>query len=281
MMLSNPITLPERLKLEEKDFFKISQYIHQHFGIKLPIEKRVLVESRLSKRLAQLNLKSFSDYVNFIFSKEGHVEQHALIDFISTNKTDFFREDVHFKFLENHIRVNKVARPLRVWSAACSSGEEPYSISMVFEEMIASKVFSSNYSVLGTDISNTILNKAILGEYAERSLEAIPKDLVKKYFLIREGKATVSSTLRKAMSFKRFNLIDNAQYHSLTGKFDFIFCRNVLIYFDHSTQVMVIENLIRQLTPGGFLFLGHCETLLGKNFPVIQIQPTIYQKSNA
>jgi chemotaxis protein methyltransferase CheR len=275
------MSLPVRLKLEEKDFHRISQYIHQHFGIKLPIAKLVLVESRLSKRLAQLNLKSFSDYVNFIFSNDGYAEQNALIDFISTNKTDFFREDVHFKFIQNHIRVNKVARPLQIWSAACSSGEEPYSISMVFEEMKASQVFSSTYSVLGTDISNTILNKAILGEYAEKSIEAIPKELVKKYFFCKEGKATVNATLRKSLSFKRFNLIDNAQYHSLTTKFDFIFCRNVLIYFDHPTQVKVIDSLIRQLAPGGFLFLGHCETLLGRNFPVTQIQPTIYQKSNA
>ena len=280
-MLSNHLPLPVRLKLEEKDFFKISHYIHQHFGIKLPIAKLVLVESRLSKRLAQLNLQSFTDYVNYIFSTDGHVEQHALIDYISTNKTDFFREDVHFKFLENYIRINKVARPLQIWSAACSSGEEPYSISMVLEEMKASKVFPSTYSVLGTDISNTILNKAIRGEYAEKTLATIPKDLVKKYFFVRDGKATVNVTLRQSMSFKRFNLIDNAQYHSLSTKFDFIFCRNVLIYFDHPTQVKVIEHLVRQLAPGGFLFLGHCETLLGRNFPLTQIQPTIYQKTNA
>src|SRR5688572_19815709 len=105
-MLSNQITLPTRLKLEEKDFNRISQYIQLHFGIKLPIAKLVLVESRLSKRLAQLNLNSFSEYVNYIFSPEGYAEQNSLIDFISTNKTDFFREDVHFKFLENHVRVN-------------------------------------------------------------------------------------------------------------------------------------------------------------------------------
>jgi chemotaxis protein methyltransferase CheR len=280
-MLSNQLSLPVRLKLEEKDFHKISQYIHQHFGIKLPIAKLVLVESRLSKRLAQLKLKSFSDYVDFIFSNDGHVEQHALIDFISTNKTDFFREDVHFKFLENHIRANKIARPLQIWSSACSSGEEPYSISMVFEEMKASKIFPSTYTVLGTDISNTILNKAILGEYAEKTLETIPKDLVKKYFVVRDGKAAVSSMLRKSVSFKRFNLINNAEYQSLSTKFDFIFCRNVLIYFDHPTQIKVIENLVKQLAPGGFLFLGHCETLLGRNFPLTQIQPTIYQKTNA
>jgi chemotaxis protein methyltransferase CheR len=280
-MLSNQLSLPGRLKLEEKDFHKISQYIHQHFGIKLPIAKLVLVESRLSKRLAQLKLKSFSDYVNFIFSNDGYVEQHALIDFISTNKTDFFREDVHFKFLENHIRANKVARPLQIWSSACSSGEEPYSISMVFEEMKASKIFPSTYTVLGTDISNTILNKAILGEYAEKTLETIPKDLVKKYFVVCDGKATMSSTVRKSVSFKRFNLINNAEYQSLSTKFDFIFCRNVLIYFDHPTQIKVIENLVKQLAPGGFLFLGHCETLLGRNFPLTQIQPTIYHKNNA
>jgi chemotaxis protein methyltransferase CheR len=280
-MLSNQISLPARLKLEEKDFQRISQYIHQHFGIKLPLAKLVLVEGRLSKRLAQLNLKSFAEYVTYIFSHEGYAEQNSLIDYISTNKTDFFREDVHFKFLENHVRVNKIAKPLNIWSAACSSGEEPYTISMVFEEMKAAKVFSSTYSILGTDISNTVLNKAIIGVYADKTIETIPQELVKKYFICKEGKAIANATLRKSVNFKRFNLIDNAQYPSLQTKFDFIFCRNVLIYFDHPTQVKVIESLIKQLVPGGFLFLGHCETLLNKDFPVRQIQPTIYQKINA
>jgi chemotaxis protein methyltransferase CheR len=280
-MITTQFTLPSRPKLEEKDFNRISEYIQQHFGIKLPIAKLILVESRLIKRVVQLQLKNFTEYVNFVFSADGNAEQNALIDHISTNKTDFFREDVHFKFIENHFRVNKAAKSVKIWSAACSSGEEPYSISMVFEEMLAAKTFAGTHSILGTDISNTILGKAMLGEYAEKTIAPVPKELLAKYFICKDGKATVKAALRKAVSFKRFNLIDNAQYHSLKTKFDFIFCRNVLIYFDHATQTKVIDNLIKQLNPGGYLFLGHSETLMSKNAAVTQIQPTIYQKNNA
>jgi chemotaxis protein methyltransferase CheR len=151
----------------------------------------------------------------------------------------------------------------------------------VFEEMKASGSFDGAYSILATDISSTILQKAMTGEYNDKTVECIPKPLLKKYFFGKEGKSIVNATLRKPVSFKRFNLIDNAQYHTLNTKFDFIFCRNVLIYFDHATQVKVIDNLVKQLTPGGHLFLGHSETLMGKNFPVTQIKPTIYQKNNA
>jgi chemotaxis protein methyltransferase CheR len=279
-MLPMSIQMPERSKLEEKDFLRISQYIQHHFGIKLPVSKLVLVESRLSKRLSALNLKSFSDYVKFVFSAEGHTEKTALIDFITTNKTDFFREDVHFKYLENYIRVNKISKPLQIWSAACSSGEEPYTISMVFEEMKASQQFSSPYSILATDISLSILSKAIAGEYSETSVKPISKALVAKYFFARESKLVVNAALRKPITFKRFNLVEDVQYYALSARFDFIFCRNVLIYFDHATQIKVIGNLVSRLAPGGHLFLGHCETLLRSEFPLTQIQPTIYQKTN-
>jgi chemotaxis protein methyltransferase CheR len=279
-MQVNQFELPIRPKLSEKDFSRISQFIHQQFGIKLPITKLTLVESRLIKRVTQLNIKSFTEYVGFVFSKEGMDELNILIDHISTNKTDFFREDIHFKFLTNHIKLNKVVRPLKFWSAACSSGEEPYSISMVLEEMNANNTFCGSYNILGTDISNTILNRAIKGEYTTKTIENIPKDYQKKYFIGSNGTVMVNSLLRKNISFKRFNLIDDVQYVLLNQKFDFIFCRNVLIYFDQPTQVKVINNLIKSLAPGGFLFLGHSETLMGKQFPVIQIQPTVYQKQN-
>lgn len=279
-MHANHIQLPLRPKLTEKDFTRISQFIHRQFGIKLPLAKLILVESRLMKRVSQLNIKSFTDYVNYVFSQEGWEEQNTLIDHISTNKTDFFREDIHFKFLENYLKLNKVEKPLSLWSAACSSGEEPYSISMVLEEMKANKVFAGSYSILGTDISNTILIRAIKGEYSEKTVACIPNEFQKKYFTTANGTVSVSSQLRKNISFKRFNLIDETQYQTLIKKFDIIFCRNVLIYFDQPTQVKVIENLIKALAPGGFLFLGHSETLMGKTFPVVQVQPTIYQKQN-
>jgi chemotaxis protein methyltransferase CheR len=280
-MYTNQVSLPIRPKLNEKDFARISDYIQKNFGIKLPLTKLILVESRLIKRILKLNVKNFSEYVNYVFSKEGIEEQTELIDFICTNKTDFFREDHHFKFLQNHIQGNRISRPINIWSAACSSGEEPYTIAMVLEEMNAAKTFDGNYSLLATDISRAILKKAAKGEFAEIRIEPISKQIQKKYFHVTGGIAAISQHVRRNITFERFNLIDDSEYKQITKKFEFIFCRNVLIYFDQPTQLKVIQNLINKLAPGGILFLGHSETLLGRNFNLNQIQPTIYQKPHA
>jgi chemotaxis protein methyltransferase CheR len=273
------VTLDPRPKLNEKDFTKISAFIHQHFGIKLPIEKLILVESRLIKRIMKRNLKSFSEYVDYTFSSQGEEEKEILIDFICTNKTDFFREDVHFKFLAKYLVEHKPAE-VNLWSAACSSGEEPYTISMVLDHAKKSHSLASKYQILATDISSTILHKAIHGEYALKALENIPNEFHKNYFSINKGVASINQQIKKTVSFQKFNLVDDACYRDVKT-FDFIFCRNVLIYFDHVTQGRVIGNLIDKLNPGGFLFLGHTETMFGRKFPVKQIQPTIYQKLHA
>jgi chemotaxis protein methyltransferase CheR len=272
--------LPLRPKLTEKDFAKISFYIQKNFGIKLPLSKLILVESRLIKRVIKLNIKNFADYVKYVFSKEGIEEQIELIDFICTNKTDFFREDHHFKFLEKQILMQRQLRTVNFWSAACSSGEEPYTIAMTLEEL-KPQGFNCLYNILATDISSSILKKAAHGEYQQDKVLTIPKSLQKKYFNTIGNIATIDPQLKKAIVFQKFNLIDDLNYSILTKKFDYIFCRNVLIYFDQATQTKVVESLIKQLAPGGILFLGHSETLLGRNLNLIQLQPTIYQKPHA
>jgi chemotaxis protein methyltransferase CheR len=277
-MLPTTILFPPRPKLSEREFNRISHFITEHYGIKLPITKLILVEGRLTKRLVQLNMATFKAYVDFIFADAGREELDNLINHLSTNKTDFFRENAHFKFLEKHIATNKIATNVNIWSSACSSGEEPYTISMVLEEMKNNGSFPGSYSLLGTDISTTILAKATRGEYAEKAVENLPIGYLKKYFSCVNGIATVSPALRRSLTLQKFNLVDPYQYQLVPSKFDFIFCRNVLIYFDQDTQRRVVGNLIGKLVPGGFLFLGHSETLLAKNFPVVQIQPTIYQK---
>jgi chemotaxis protein methyltransferase CheR len=275
-MQANPQPFAFRPKLEEKDFTRISKFIQDHVGIKLPIAKLILVESRLIKRLMKLNLKSFSEYVEFVFSKEGNHEKGTLIDFLCTNKTDFFREDVHFRFLEKHISALKTSQ-LNIWSAACSSGEEPYTISMVLDRAKKDQLFTGHYSIFASDISTSILEKAMAGEYAVKSLENTPAAFRKSYFNITGNVASINAEIKRPVSFGKFNLIDDAAYTKLKT-FDIIFCRNVLIYFDRDKQIKVIQNLIDRLVPGGILFLGHSETLMGKTFPVKQIQPTIYQK---
>jgi chemotaxis protein methyltransferase CheR len=236
------------------------------------------VEGRLTKRLVQLKMATFKAYVNFVFDDAGNDERNNLINYLSTNKTDFFRENAHFRFLEKHIATNKFSNNLKLWSSACSSGEEPYTISMILEELKHNGGFPGTYSLLGTDISTAILAKAIRGEYAEKSIENMPVGYLKKYFTCANGMATVNPVLRKSLTLQKFNLVDPFQYQLLPSKFDFIFCRNVLIYFDQATQQRVVNSLLTKLVPGGFLFLGHSETLVTRNFPVIQIQPTIYQK---
>jgi chemotaxis protein methyltransferase CheR len=275
-MQPNSYQLPLRPKLTEKDFGKISSYIEKNFGIRLPLSKLILVESRLIKRVIKLNIQNFSDYVSYVFSKDGVEEQGELIDFICTNKTDFFREDHHFKFMEKHIPALRISSPVNIWSSACSSGEEPYTIAMVLEEL---KV--NHYSILATDISSAILDKARRGQFRADKLALVPTILQKKYFHLNADGGVIDSMLKKNISFQRFNLISDSCHGSITKKFDFIFCRNVLIYFDQVTQNKVLTNLISKLAPGGFLFLGHSETLLGRNFNLTQIQPTIYQKPHA
>jgi chemotaxis protein methyltransferase CheR len=228
----------------------------------------------------QLNLSTFADYVSFVFGKDGAGEQAELIDFLCTNKTDFFREDHHFKFLERHILSNRFTRPVNIWSAACSSGEEPYTLAMVLEEM-KNTDFNGLYTILATDISSAVLAKARKGQYTEDKLTVVSKPLQKKYFSFEAGKGTIDTELKKHIIFQRFNLVDDASYGTLNKKFDFIFCRNVLIYFDQPTQNKVLTNLVSKLAPGGILFLGHSETLMGRNFNLAQLQPTIYQRPHA
>lgn len=159
-MPPNSYPLPFRPKLHENDFRKISLYIERNFGIRLPLSKLILVESRLIKRIIKLNIHSFADYVSYVFSKDGIEEQVELIDFLCTNKTDFFREDHHFKFMEKHLLANRFPAPANIWSAACSSGEEPYTIAMVLEELRHPGI--RNYTILATDISSTIDRKSVV-----------------------------------------------------------------------------------------------------------------------
>lgn len=272
--------IPLRPKLSEKDFVRISHYIQSNFGIRLPLAKLILVESRLIKRIMKLNMSNFAEYVSYVFSPEGASERVELIDLISTNKTDFFREDHHFTFLTKHIATSRITHPLSIWSAACSSGEEPYMLAMVLEEL-KGQGFDNMNSILATDISGAILDRAREGRYPVDKLSFVPKLFQKKYFHTHDDHASVHPGLRKAISFERFNLVDDAAYNRISKKFEFIFCRNVLIYFDQPTQTRVVANLISKLSPGGILFLGHSETLLGRNLDLRQLQPTIYQKPHA
>ena len=279
------ISVFQRVSLSDKDFKRLSEFIYTNYGIKMPQQKKIMLEGRLQKRLRHWGFDNFAQYCDFVFSEQGQqAEVIHMIDVVSTNKTDFFRESAHFDFMTEHILPEYQAKGvnhLNIWSSACSSGEEPYTIAMVMNEFIEKNKAYLRYNVLCTDISSEILAKAKQGIYQLDRIENIPLSLKRKYFLRSKGndKPTVRiiPELRKKMSFMRLNLMD--PWYNVPEKYDIIFCRNVLIYFDFETQEKVINKLCDQLKPGGYFFLGHSESAINKNVPLKQLKPTIFVRT--
>ncbi len=273
-------------RMSDKDFKRLSQFITEHTGIKLPEAKKVMLQSRLQKRLRELNLDNYKDYVDFVFSEEGlQNEIIHMLDVVSTNKTDFFREPVHFEFLEKnvvpeYVRQFPVSRQMKIWSAGCSSGEEVYTIAITLEES-KEEYPGFDYRILGTDISTDILRNAINAVYKEEKVETVPDKLKKKYLLRSKDrklkKVRVISDLRNKASFKRLNFMDTS--YNIAEEFDVIFCRNVLIYFNRETQEKVINRLCTKLRTGGYFFIGHSESIMGMDVPLKQIKPTIFVRT--
>jgi chemotaxis protein methyltransferase CheR len=244
-----------------------------------------MVQARLKKRLRALNMATFDEYTRYVFSNEGlDSEIIHIFDAVSTNKTDFYREPIHFSFLQEKVLpefayANKNGT-LRVWSAACSSGEEPYTLAMCISEyLLKNKQF--DFSIHGTDISTLILKMALNGVYSEERLKpAVPEYLVRRYFMRSRDDAKktfrVVPEIRAKMKFTRLNFMDES--YGLPEKFDVVFCRNVLIYFDRPTQEAVIQRICRCMKPGAYLFHGHSESLLGMDLPLVNIRPTVYQR---
>lgn len=270
-------------KLSKRDFNRLSDFIFTNYGIKMPPAKHIMLQSRLQKRLRALNIANFDEYVNYVFSKRGMDEIVHMIDVVSTNKTDFFREPQHFEFLKDvvlHEAYNySKQRYFKLWSAGCSSGEEVYTLAMVMSEFNLRNP-GIDFSILGTDISTIVLQKAVNAIYPIDKVNIVPLDLKKKYLLKSKNKddktIRIVPALRAKTSFQRLNFMDNA--YSINDNFDIIFCRNVLIYFDRPTQEKVINRLSRHLKQGGYFFLGHSESVTGLDVPLKQIKPTIFRK---
>lgn len=275
-------------KMSNKDFARLSKFIHTQYGIKMPPAKRIMLESRLQKRLRTLELSSFHDYIEYVLSREGkEYELIHMIDLVTTNKTDFFREPVHFDFLVETVLPELIdlyqagiRSVLKVWSAGCSTGEEPYTLAIVLSEFAKTRP-DFHFSILATDISSRVLEYGEEGIYEEEKVEPIPKNLKKKYLLRGKDKnknlVRIKPELRKLIRFYRLNLMDS-RYPKL-GTLDVVFFRNVIIYFDRPTQEMLINRVCRYLKPGGFIFMGHSETLFSMNVPLDQAAPTIYRRN--
>jgi chemotaxis protein methyltransferase CheR len=244
-----------------------------------------MLESRLQKRLTLLNIHSFKEYCDLLFSKHGQQQEVIhMIDLVTTNKTDFFREPAHFEFLTTQIlpefETRHSGKLLKVWSAGCSSGEEPYTLAMIISEYSEKKGQLFNYTITATDLSTQVLNKAIAAVYNEERVAGIPLQLKRKYFL--KSKDPIKKTvriipqLRSRVSFERLNFMDDSL--SIAGEFDIVFCRNVIIYFDKITQEKVINKLCEKLKPGGYFFLGHSESITNMRVPLEQLKPTVFRK---
>ncbi len=274
-------------KLTEKDFARFSLLVYDQCGIKLPPHKRSMLEARLRKRLRALNLNTFEQYADLVFSHgESPEELVKLIDVVTTNKTDFFREPAHFDFLVktalpsliNNFGVG-IDAPMKIWSAGCSTGKEPYTLAMVLNEY-GRTCPGFDFEILGTDICTDVLNKAVQGVYPADKAAPVPDEMKKKYLLKSKDSTQrmvrVVPQLRAQIRFKRLNFMDDD--FGFREPFDIIFCRNVIIYFDRPTQERLLTKLVNNLISGRFIFLGHSETLLGLNLPLEQMAPSVYRR---
>lgn len=276
------------LRISEGDFSRFSQLIYNVCGIKMPPHKRSMLEARLRKRLRFLGLSSYEAYRDFLFSHDGMVEELTnMIDVVTTNKTDFFREPRHFDFLIETVLPDLIPatgagidRPLRLWSAGCSTGEEPYTLAMFLEEFRWDNK-PLNYKIVGTDISTQVLEKAVQGIYHKDKIEPVPDAFRKKYLLKSRDKESpqvrIIPEIRAKTRFQRLNFMDET--FNVSEPQDIIFCRNVIIYFDRLTQEKFLARLCSCLLPGGYLFMGHSETLSGMPLPLRQLAPAVYLKN--
>ncbi len=272
--------------LSDKELDIFRDLIYEECGIQLKDEKRSMMSSRLFKRVRALGLDSFQDYYNHLQDTKDDINEIiALIDVITTNKTDFFREPAHFEILRSSILPELTSAPefkksntLNCWSAGCSSGQEPYTLAMVFDDFFAN--ITGSYSIIATDISKKVLAEARNAVYSRDIVAPIPGAYKNKYLLTGKGKYSgmfrVIPELRKKIRFGRLNFMDND--YGIGIDMDIVFCRNVIIYFDWQTKIDVITKLYNQLRPGGYLFVGHSETLNGVNLPLQKVIPTVFKK---
>jgi chemotaxis protein methyltransferase CheR len=273
-------------KLDTREYQRLATFIEETCGIRIPPSKQILIESRLRKRLRALGMRDFSEYCEHVLSSgSGLDEVGPMVDVITTNKTDFFREPFHFDFLITKAipellkhKANMLPE-LQVWSAACSSGEEPYTLGMVLAEY-AAKHPGFRFSILGTDVCTGVLEQARRGIYTEEQVEPVPFIYRDKYLLRSKDRSArqvrVAPQLRMAVRLRRLNFLDHD--YQIEERLDVVFCRNVFIYFSRQTQEAVCNRICHHLRKGGFLFVGHAESLQGMNLPLRLLAPAIYQK---
>lgn len=269
------------------DYSRLRKLVYEQAGIALGSERKTMLEVRIKRRLKELTIRSYGEYCDYLFSQHGLKEELVhLIDVVTTNKTDFFREPKHFDYLTARALPLLTAamaprQPLFFWSAGCSSGEEPYTLAMVLSEYVQAHPGFS-FRILASDISTTVLEKAEQAIYTSEVVAPVPAALRARYLMRgREPgskRERVVPELRRLVEFRRLNFMESD--YRVAEKANAIFCRNVIIYFDRPTQTNILRKLSDHLVPGGFLFVGHAETLHEMNLPLVQVAPSIYRRAD-
>ena len=268
--------------LSDKNFKRLAELIHSYSGIKMPSGKRTMLEGRLRRRMRALGIPRLDAYCRFLFEDDGlQAEIVHLMDAVTTNKTEFFREPAHFRFLQTTALpalAKAGRRTIKVWSAACSTGAEPYTLAMVLEEHARSA--RQDYAILCTDLCTQVLDQAVAGMFSESMIQPVDMELRRRYVMRARDperrEVRIVPQLRSKLSFARLNLMDDS--YPVERDMDLVFCRNILIYFDKPTQGRVLQRLCDHIRPGGYLFLGHSESIVGLNLPVTQIANTVFQR---
>ena len=268
------------MRIDDKDFTRLSTHIKSNFGVNLE-KKRTLIEGRLSNYITQEGFENFHDYIEDVFADKSGTKINTLMTKLTTNYTYFYREEQHYKFMNEvalpYWEANIKDHDLRIWSAGCASGEEPFTNAMVVSEYFGMKKKAWDTTILATDLSLRVLEMAKRGIYPEEHFEHLPKGWKEKYFnKIGDEDYQVKDLLRKEVVFTQFNLM--GPFNRFRKKFHIIFCRNVMIYFDTATKEQLAKKYHDALEVGGWLFIGHSETLSGIAGNFQQVQPAIYRR---
>ncbi len=271
-------------QMSRRNFTMLASYIYDYSGIKMPESKKTMLEGRLRRRLRATGTRTLDEYCDHVFVQDNLADEGLhLINAVTTNKTDFFREPAHFDYLIRNILPEFKARGLRTiraWSAACSTGPEPYTIAMVLDDY-ADTCGGPSYGILATDLDTEVLAAARTGIYPAEQVDPVPAALLRKYVMTSRNPARreirMAPALRSAIGFARLNLMDDR--YPIGDPMNLIFCRNVLIYFDKPTQRKVVSQLVDCLEPGGYLFLGHSESITGLELPLVQVANTVFKRS--
>lgn len=262
------------LVITDKEFGRIQAFVYEQAGISLPPTKKSMVANRLSRRLRHHGLGSLGDYLEFCSGPDAGGEQQMMLDLLTTNETSFFREPAHFDFLAQQV-LPQLPGKARIWSAACSTGQEPYTLGMVMDETLG----PDGWEILATDISTRVLEQARQGRYPVEQAERIPQPYRHAYCLkgvrSQDGFMLMKRGLRERVRFEHFNL--NGDWGDFRERFHAILLRNVMIYFDPQTKRRLVERLAAHLEPGGYLIIGHSETLNGVSERFQLVRPSIYR----